>query len=210
MISPNKIKNIIFDLGGVILNIDYHITLRSFEALGIQDFEKIFTDKIQEQYFHQYEMGNISTSEMMDSINSFASTTIDTNSFLTAWNSMLLDLPLARINILKNLKQKGFRLFLLSNINEMHHDAFQAIATKVIGEQIFNTLFEKTYYSHIMGDRKPNASSYQTILNNHDLTASETLFVDDLLPNIEAAKIVGLQTEHIQPTKSISQIFENW
>lgn len=198
--SLEGIKNIIFDLGGVILNIDYQKTIFEFEKLGVLNFADIFSQSNQNNASDKFEIGEISEQEFYESIKEKSGVEFSFMQFQFAWNSMLLDLPVERIELLKKIKNK-YRLFLFSNTNETHFNKFNNSV-----KSDFDKIFEKKYYSHQFGHRKPNNSSFEIILNENNLSKSETLFIDDSIQHIEAANNVGLQTIYYNNT-SLSQIF---
>lgn len=194
------IKNIIFDLGGVILNIDYQLTVNGFENLGIDNFDEIFSQHKQSTLSDDFETGRITEYEFYEGIKSISGKAFTFEEYKIAWNALLLDLPKKRIKVLKELSEK-YRLFLFSNTNETHYKEF---VTKV--ESDFNTIFEKTYYSHQFGKRKPDSDSFSSILNENNLIADETLFVDDSIQHIESANSLGIRTLLIQE-KPITELF---
>ncbi|MEJ7768558.1 MAG: HAD-IA family hydrolase, partial [Chitinophagaceae bacterium] len=125
--------------------------------------------------------------------------TLSVEQIRTAWNAMLLDIPAGRIDFLLGLK-KRYRIFLLSNTNAIHHEAFQQIELKTTGDPVtLNDCFEKAYYSHEIGLRKPDGEIFEYVLNTNRLIAEQTLFIDDTLSNVEAANsinIKGLYLDH--------------
>lgn len=200
MIELRGIKNIIFDLGGVILNIDYQLTINEFKKLGITHFEEIFSQFKQSTLSDDFETGKISEKEFWEGIKKMSGVEFSFQEFLSAWNALLLDLPKKRIELLKKLSKK-YRLFLFSNTNETH---FREFVTKI--ETDFNLIFEETYYSHQFGKRKPDFESFKAILEANHLNENETLFVDDSIQHIESAKLIGIHTLLIEE-KQITEIF---
>jgi len=196
----NGIKNIIVDLGGVILNIDYQLTVDAFRSLGIDSFEYIFSQYKQSSLSDDFETGRISESEFYEGIKTNSGVEFTFEEFKIAWNALLLDLPKERINILIKLSQ-NYRMFLFSNTNETHYKEFVTIV-----ENDFNTIFENTYYSHQFGKRKPDADSFLSIINENNLNLKETLFIDDSIQHIKSADSLGINTLLIKD-KSITEIF---
>ena len=127
--------------------------------------------------------------------------------FDTAWNALLLDIPKARIELLRALRTH-YRVFLLSNTNRIHIDHLCGYLQREHGEPSLHGLFEKCYLSYEMGMRKPQLEIYRHVLEDSGLRAEETVFLDDSLPNIEAAKRAGMHTVHIVPGKEITALFE--
>lgn len=186
-------KNIIFDLGGVILNIDYDKTEKAFIDLGITQFPTLYTQYHASPLFEDFETGRLSPPEFISEFKKLAETDLPEKKIIAAWNAMLLDFPEHRISLLEAIG-KNYRIFLLSNTNAIHHDAFHQLFNKTFPGKIFDIIFEKAYYSHVMGQRKPYPECFETVLAVNDLIASETLFIDDSYPNLEGAAQAGIHT----------------
>lgn len=200
------IKNIIFDLGGVILNIDYQLTRTAFEALGVKDFNSLYSQFHGSDLFNSLETGHVTTEAFLAEMHQHVPATVTDEQIVAAWNAMLLDFPLQRLQLLQQLRQH-YNLYLLSNTNAIHLEAFNRILQESRGIPSLGGFFDRAYYSHVMGYRKPDKECYQVVLDENGLVAEETLFIDDTLPNIEGAKAVGLQTIHLQSPKTIIDIF---
>ena len=199
----NNISSIIFDLGGVILNLDMSKTMKAMShIMGIQvtDF---FSFASFDAIFYGYEKGTLSTSQFIDELYAKAVIKVSRDDIIDAWNAMLIDIPEARVQTLEALT-KHYRLFLLSNTNELHVDYFEKI---VPCNRNFSDLFEKVYYSHIIGCRKPDERAFNIVLQENNLDVSSTLFVDDREDNIEAAKKLGFRTLHITEGLDIKDLF---
>lgn len=207
MIDLTNIKNIIFDLGGVILNINYDLTVAAFEELNLENFDTLFTKMQQSDLFIRLETGEISPQEFRLNIKKISNKNITDSQIDKAWNAMLLDLPLERIELLKRLSKK-YSLYLLSNTNAIHIEAFTKILHSSIGSENISHIFNKVYYSHQIGMRKPNADIFQYVLSDNRLKPSETLFIDDSPQHIQAAKELGINTFHITDKLSINAVFE--
>ncbi|SIO47390.1 HAD family hydrolase [Chitinophaga niabensis] len=200
------IQHIIFDLGGVLLNIDYQLTHKAFTDLGIADFNTHFSQLHADSLFEDLETGKVSEEEFLEKIKEHLPEKTTNEAIITAWNAMLLDYPVARLQLLQQLRQH-YNLFLLSNTNAIHLAAFNTILEKSRGISSLASFFDKTYYSHLVGLRKPGKEIYQLILDENDLRPEHTLFIDDTLPNVEAAKELGIQAIHLQAPKTILDIF---
>jgi FMN phosphatase YigB (HAD superfamily) len=199
------IKNIIFDLGGVLLNIDYNRTSLAFKKLGIENFDELFSQFKANDLFEKLETGVISEEDFYQSILEYAKIPLTINEIKTAWNAMLLDFRIDSLNFLETLIGK-YNLFLLSNTNSIHHKAFKEILNKEVGKHTLDGYFIKSYYSHIMKMRKPYLETYRFVLNDSNLIAGETLFIDDSINNIEAAKEVGIITHHLLAWEKIEKL----
>jgi FMN phosphatase YigB (HAD superfamily) len=198
------VRHIIFDLGGVILNIDYQKPLAAFQALGIQPS---YSKQEQEVLFDQLETGKISSEEFLLQLQQKANPGVTTAQIRVAWNSILLEFPLRRLQLLQQL-QLHYSLFLLSNTNEIHEEAFQEMLFRTCGFPNLAIFFDKVYYSHLVGLRKPDPAIFQRVLEENNLNPEETLFLDDSLQHIEAASVLHIQTLHIHEGISMETIFQ--
>lgn len=199
------IKNIIFDLGGVLLNIDFLKTEKAFVDLGIKNFGELYTQFHASPLFIDYETGRIDDKAFMNAIRESTGTSLKDEEIITAWNALLLDFPVERLSLLENLAKK-YRLFLLSNTNALHHHVFQQTVLAITGNKTFDSYFEKAYYSHAIGMRKPDLEIYEWVLKQNNLLPNETLFIDDTLSNVEAARKVGLEAIHLQKPMTVADL----
>lgn len=202
----DSFENIIFDLGGVILNIDYQLTENAFKSLGLTDFSNMYTQAAQSGLFDNYEKGLCSTPYFINSLLDFLPPNTSANKVVAAWNAMILDFPIANLDLLLVLKKK-YRIFLLSNTNDIHLQAVNRSLKSVTSEKNLDSFFEKTYYSFEMGMRKPDAEIFNKVCNENQLDKSKTLFIDDTERHILGAQSVGLNTHFLKPGISIIQLF---
>ena len=198
----SKIKNIIFDLGGVILDIDFYKTQNAFRSLGLHEIEDLFGLGHAASYFKDYEVGKINDEEFINNIRKSVSEELSPDEIIKAWNAMLIEFPKPGIEKIKELKLK-YRTFLFSNTNAIHLKAFRKMFEADYPGETLDGLFEKVYYSHLMKARKPDVASFIQIINENNLIAEETLFVDDAEINLKAAREAGLQTFLINGNSSI-------
>ena len=204
--SP-EIKNIIFDLGGVILNIDYNITINAFKQLGIINFDELYTQAGQCELFDKLDKGEITNNDFRNEVRQLLpSVNLSNKQIDDAWNAMLLDMPVERLIILEKLKPL-YRTFLLSNTNAIHVPLFSEIVKSTINKNNLTDFFEATYYSNEIGMRKPNADIYEFVVQKHNLKPCETLFIDDSIQNVEGAQKVGLHAYHLANGETINQLF---
>tara|TARA_B110000438_G_scaffold284636_1_gene313888 strand:- start:2471 stop:3091 length:621 start_codon:yes stop_codon:yes gene_type:complete len=199
-----NIKHIIFDLGNVILNIEYQKTINEFNKIGIKDASVFYSQSIQQEIFNLLETGKISEFDFLIEVNKLCPKASH-KQILSAWNALILDLPQKRISLINNLKS-SFSIYLLSNTNVIHINEIK----KKIGVKKYNSfynLFNKVYYSHEIGLRKPNPEAFNIILNENDLNVNEVLFIDDSIQHIKTAKKLGIKTYHLTKDESIEAIF---
>src|SRR5947209_12167336 len=163
-----NIKNIIFDLGGVIMDIDVKHTLKAFSALGIKNIENYFGHGFAASFFSDHEAGRISDEEFLKEIKKLltgensGAAEISDQDVIDAWNALLLEFPPERIALLKELKSR-YRLFLFSNTNAIHYNKFRQIYHNSFSGEL-EDLFEKAYFSHSLGHRKPDAGGFELII----------------------------------------------
>ena len=206
MIDLNAIDAIIFDFGGVILNLDYSKTIRAFEELGFTDFEERYTQAKQDGVFDEIETGAISAGEFRNQIRLLAQIELSDLQIDSAWNAMLLDLPKKRLDLLVRLKGIK-RTFLLSNTNEIHAQEFEKSIREAHNGAVLKSYFEAGYYSHEMGLRKPNPEIFQRLIDRHGLNPERTLFIDDSEQHIDGANLTGLKAYHLKNGETIEQLF---
>ncbi len=199
-----NIDNLIFDLGGVILTLDMPETAKQLSAYGITEYNNLFRNGNVSAFFEEYEVGRISDAAFLEALKSMTTQSVSDSQLIAAWNAMLGIFPPERIALLSELKKK-YRLFLFSNTNALHVAAFKKKYQETYNGQ-FDELFEKAYYSNELGMRKPNVASFQHIIKEQDLDASKTAFLDDSLPNVEAAEAAGLRGIHIKPGTTILDV----
>ncbi len=191
------IKNIILDLGGVLINLDFQKLNESLKKLGL---ENAFSKTKQIDLFDKLEEGKISEEIFLTEFKNLTTKKHSNKEIIDAWNSILLDLPIERIELLKNLGKK-YRLFLFSNTNSMHIKEVYNILNRTYGIRNLNPYFEKIYLSNELGIRKPKVEGFQKIITSHNLKLNETLFIDDSLQHISGAKEAGLQAELLDVEK---------
>lgn len=194
--SMTSIKNIIFDLGGVIINLDPDRTKQSFRELGVENFDSIYSFSQQSGLFDRFDKGEIENGEFRDEIRKHIPRSVTDQEIDSAWNAMLLDVPREKIELLKQLKP-NYRTFLLSNTNRIHVKCFSAELMRVHGSPDFSTWMERCYYSCDIGMRKPDAEIFEFVLQQNNLKRDETLFIDDSPQHITGAGKCGIATLHL-------------
>jgi len=198
------IKNIIFDLGGVLMDIDFKLTHRAFEQLGVPNFGELYNQYHADTFFSDFEKGKIQTGEFFDHIRRICQCDLSNDAIQNAWNALLIGFPADRNEWLFRIREK-YALYLFSNTNILHYQSFAKTFEKIAGKEL-NSCFVKAYYSHEMGLRKPDPASYLAILKEQQLDPAETLFIDDTLKNVTAAKELGIQTFHLAPPISVMEL----
>ena len=199
------IKNIIFDLGGVLLNIDTNKTTHAFKELGFTDFESMYTMLKANNVFDGLETGHITENDFYRYMLEVADNRVSREQVTKAWNAMLLDFRTDSLAFLKQLRPRH-KLFLLSNTNNIHKQAFDAILMDQTGISSLDEFFDKAYYSQHVGFRKPGAEIFEFVLKDAGIIATETLYVDDLFPNIETARSLGFKTHLLLPEEKIEDL----
>ena len=189
---------IIFDLGGVLLNLDYTLTIKAFEKLGVKNAADLFSQKSQTSFFDDFEIGAITPEQFRTEIRKFISKPVSDTQIDQAWNTMLLDFPEERFHFLQQVAQT-YRIFLLSNTNEIHMNWFKNNINQEFGENVFFNLFEVPYLSNEIGMRKPHQEIFDFVIQQNNLSPSKTLFIDDSPQHLVGAKEAGLQTIWLEP-----------
>jgi putative hydrolase of the HAD superfamily len=206
------IKNIIFDLGGVLYDIRYENIADTFRTYGLPDFEQLYAQAGQAKEIDLFEEGKITSEQFRTFIRSLTIVYLTDQQIDEAWNAILIDLPARRIELLEELR-KRHRLFLFSNTNEINCIEFERSVTEKYGENIFETCFEKAYYSHTLRLKKPKPEAFQKICTEQNLLPEETLFIDDTERHILGAQKAGLQTywlhqENLEDCKIIKEFLD--
>lgn len=197
-----NVRHIIFDLGGVILNIDYLKTIAAFQQLGIENFDEIYSQAAQSDLFDKLEKGQIGADEFVAGIQALCGKPLSHQQIVDAWNSLILDFPLRRLQILQQLRLHH-DLFLLSNTNEIHEPAFNKVLEQTHGIPNLGVFFDKVYLSHRVGMRKPDKEIFERVLDENGLKAEHTLFIDDSIQHIESANSLGIQTIFLEKGMTI-------
>ena len=187
-----KIETIILDLGGVLLNISFEATEKAFESIGLTNFHQYFSQYKASPLFEQLETGVVSEQEFFTYFRKETGLDVDDEEITTAWNAMLLDFPPERIEWLRSLENR-YRVFLFRNTNSIHHEAFQLKFSAEFPGKPFDLHFEKAYYSHLLGKRKPYVEAFETLIRDANINPATAIFIDDTKTNIEGAQKVGMK-----------------
>jgi glucose-1-phosphatase len=203
-----NIKNIIFDFGGVVLDIDPQLTIDEFVKLGFTDFDKLLVPEFTDDIIGKFERGILTPEVFRKKLKTFLGIDVNDQKLDYAWNSLLYDIPAERIEIIEKVKE-NYQIFLLSNSNEIHYDLFVRDLQLRFGYREFDELFHKAYFSFDLHLLKPNPEAYEFVMNQHGLKPANTLFLDDKTENIEAAKKLGLRTYQLSKPERVRDIFVN-
>ncbi len=196
MQRPLPYDTILLDLGGVLIDVDYHAAAREFEKLGFVDFDSMYSKAKQDNLFDGFETGALSPAQFRNRIRQLHASTLSDARIDHCWNAMLGSIPPERIDLVKRLKER-YKVLLLSNTNAIHVPAFEAIVARENGITDFKGLFHGAYYSCEMGMRKPSAAIFLHVLSLHGANPMHTLFVDDSIQHVEGARRAGLHAEHL-------------
>jgi len=201
MISLNNISTLIFDFGGVIINLDLPLCIRNLQAIGAQEAEKYLSNFGQAGFFLQWEKGEIDLQQFRREIRNISSGSPSDEDIDAAWCSFLQDIPEERINLLMELKKK-YRLLLLSNSNPLH---INVSAKNEFGKYGLSMIevFDHCFISYQMGMTKPDPAIFQTVLNESGLNAGECLFLDDGVKNVEIARSLGIQSYLVEQGENL-------
>jgi glucose-1-phosphatase len=207
LVPAPAVKNLIFDLGGVILDLSVDHTLQSFAKLSNLPAEKVKKIFIETPEFEQYEKGLLNDQQFRKFVCDIYNIQASDTDIDASWNAMLRGIPLVKLQLLQKLKE-NYRVFLLSNTNGIHlHFINEVILKDLTGNTVLDDYFHKAYYSHRMLKRKPEPEIFHEVLDENSLKAEETLFLDDNALNIEGAKAVGIATIYVNTANHILDVF---
>jgi putative hydrolase of the HAD superfamily len=203
-----KIKNIIFDLGGVILDIDETVVYKELEKMGIKTSELAHSKEFIE-IMSKFDTGIYTAPTFRKRMKALLGLEKMTDEkFDSIWNAMLLDIPRERVEAIEKVK-KHYKIFLMSNTNVIHYDLYVRDLQLRFGYNEFDELFDKSYFSFAEHLEKPDPRFFELILDHEGLLPEETLFIDDTEKNINIAKSLGINTYHISREELVRNLFEN-
>ncbi len=203
-----NIRNIIFDYGNVIFAIDFGKAQQAFSDLGIRDVAGIYAHKNQDPLFDDFDRGMISSAGFRDGIRRLAGNPELTDGQIDrAWNALLLGVPEGNHELLLQCREK-YHTFLLSNNNEIHYTWILDHLQNEYGLQGNDSFFEKSYYSHLVGMRKPAPEIFELVIRENNLLPDETLFIDDSPQHLDAARKFGIQTALLSSPKELGALLQ--
>ena len=201
-----NITTLIFDFGGVLINLDRELCIQNFKHLGVKNLDKLLNNYAQSGIFEQFEKGQINAEKFRDEIRKMSSMTLTDAQIDDAWSSFLLDIPTEKLDLLIELRKK-YRILLLSNTNSIHIQQSNKSRFTYQNRSMFD-YFDKCYLSYEMGMSKPNADIFETLLSDAQLEAEECLLLDDGEKNIEQAKKLGIQTYLVSEREDLSFLMD--
>ena len=198
-----KIHNIIFDLGGVVLDLDVDRTYSAFVAMGFSQ-EELANNEEYRKIFWQFEIGELSPEIFCENVRIILKKEIPPQKIKQAWNAMILGFKPEKIEFLQEISL-GYQTFLLSNTNVFHEKVYSRMLAETFGLSMPD-LFEKHYYSHLLGMGKPDPEIFNYVLKENALIAEETLFVDDSLQHIQSAQKLGIKCFHFPLNGDLEEV----
>ena len=205
-----KIKNILIDYGNVIFMIDFAKSQQAFTQLGISNTAEIFAHSGQIKLFDDFDKGTITPAQFRDGLRELTGNfALKDDEIDKAWNALLIGVPSGKHELLLQLKEH-YRTFLLSNNNAIHYAYCMDSIKEQYGLEDNSILFEHTYYSHLMGMRKPNADIFERVLHEQGLLPQETLFIDDSPQHLETAAQLGMHIALCTVDNPIEAIVNDW
>lgn len=199
------IKNVLFDLGKVLLDFNNENAKNYFKKLGVDDYDKHVMALHSQNIFNELETGALSAEQFIKAISQKLNGSVSDADIQNAWNSILMDFRAESMMYLEKLKNQ-YNLYLLSNTNSLHHAEFDHILFNQLQVTSLDSYFTKAYYSHQTGMRKPDRKIYELVLNDAEIAAAETIFIDDMPENVAAASALGFQTHLLLPEERIENL----
>lgn len=201
------IKNLLLDMGGVILDVSYQRVIETFKSYGIENFDKVYTQARQVEIIDLFEEGKCSAEEFRDGVRKLVGKELSDEQIDKAWFSMILEIPRDVIQLLGVLKLK-YRLFLFSNTNVLHIEYLKKEFERQLGFDLFNCVFDKAFFSNEIHHRKPHPESFKYVLEQAGIEAEETLFIDDSKQHLEGASKVGLNTYWLTNGETLIDLYD--
>ena len=198
----NNISTLIFDLGGVIVDLDLPKCIQNFKDLGLENIEQYLSNFGQKDFFMQFEKGQIGIPVFRDEIRKLAGIELSDAQIDKAWCSFLTQIPVEKLHLLSELKMK-YHLLLLSNTNPVHIETAVAVEFSKTGKTM-QDFFDKCYLSYEMGMVKPDVEIFEALLADAQVKAEECLFLDDGKKNIDTAAALGIQTYWVKPNENLN------
>ena len=208
-LDPTGIDTIIFDLGNVIIDIDYDVMIAAFRRITARDFSHLISYTQQDDLFSMYERGDISSVEFRAALRPYLREGVTDAEIDAAWNAILCHYPADKLDRLTALRVK-YKLYALSNINEIHLTDIDRYIKEKFNAADMRSYFHHAYYSHELRMRKPEARIYQAVLDHACLTPHTTLFIDDKKENTDAAAALGMRVHHLTDRDSLLRLLSRF
>jgi len=205
MIDLKGIRNIVLDLGGVILELDVNKSIELLKELGLPGEENLDIIFSKYTFFLKFETGKISPDEFINNLSAQLGDHTPKEKIIKAWNAMILGFQPDTLKLLSKLKEE-YRMFLLSNTNALHEVYYNDLLHMKHGIPNLTDIFEKVYYSHDVNMRKPDLEIFQHVLVDSQLNARETLYIDDTEVHVKAAMEAGIQAYHLRLPQRITEV----
>ena len=201
-----NIKNIVFDLGGVLVDLDFKAAINGLQQAGFANVKEQLQSFDREGIFQKFELGEMTAEEFRTAIRENSTVTLTDEEIDALWNAMLLEIPREKLELILDLRGK-YMVYLLSNTNSIHWDYVCKNAFNYRGFRV-NDYCEETFLSYEMHLAKPDKAIYEKVLQDANLLAEETLFIDDSEANCKAAEEVGIHAHHYHIGDDLSKVFE--
>lgn len=209
-----SIRHLIFDLGNVIIDLDIPRTEQAFRALLGEHFARSYQQIQLERIFDRYEVGEMDEAAFLQQLQAAAHPFIaDDQALIDAWNGMLLGIPPQRFQLLTDLRERGYGIYLFSNTNATHLrwvDTHLRAQHGMSIEEFDRRYFDKAYYSHLIRQRKPHTAAFRFVVEDAGLLVEESVFIDDNADNIAGARAIGLHTLHHAIGQEIAEVLPAW
>ena len=201
-----KIKNIVFDLGGVLVDLDFKAAINGLQKAGFANVKEQLQSFDREGIFQKFELGEMTAEEFRTAIRENSTVTLTDEEIDALWNAMLLEIPREKLELILDLRGK-YMVYLLSNTNSIHWDYVCKNAFNYRGFRV-NDYFEETFLSYEMHLAKPDKAIFEKVLEEANLLPEETLFIDDSEANCKAASELGIHTHHYHIGEDLKELFE--
>jgi putative hydrolase of the HAD superfamily len=201
-----EIKAVLFDLGGVIIDVEYQKTIDAFTVLGVKNASDLYNQFDQSKLFDAFETGEVSSDYFIDQLYALVNNSINRQQIIDAWNAMIGGFPIEKLDLIQKISSK-VPCYMLSNTNEIHlKKAMNALKKTPYPD--LELLFKQCYFSHLIGKRKPEVDTFSWVVDQMKIKANQMLFIDDSPQHIEGANKAGLQTIYYRSIKDIERIYE--
>ena len=201
-----NIKNIVFDLGGVLVDLDFKAAINGLQEAGFANVKEQLMAFDREGIFQKFELGEITADEFRSAIRENSTVELTDEEVDNLWTAMLLEVPREKLELILDLRGK-YMVYLLSNTNSIHWDYVCKNAFNYRGFRV-NDYFEETFLSYEMHLAKPDKAIFEKVLEEANLLPEETLFIDDSEANCKAASELGIHTHHYHIGEDLKELFE--